>query len=65
MGCGGKDILLLPLAVDVGEWSASRPCHFTPGTRSIGGWVGPRAGLDPVKGDVYPTGCGVLISRVS
>jgi hypothetical protein len=38
-----------------GEWSASRPCRFTPGERApgthwIGGWVGPRAGLDDVEG---------------
>jgi hypothetical protein len=36
------------------EWSASRPCCFTPGektpgTQWIGGWVGPRAGLDDVE----------------
>jgi hypothetical protein len=36
------------------EWSASRPCRFTPeerapGTHWIGGWVGPRAGLDNVE----------------
>jgi hypothetical protein len=38
-------------ALDGGEWSASRPGHFTPrerppGTHWIGGWVGPRAVLD-------------------
>jgi hypothetical protein len=37
-----------------GEWSNSRPCRFTPGERAygshcIGGWVGPRAGLDDVE----------------
>jgi hypothetical protein len=36
-----------------GEWSASRPGRFTsergPGTHWIGGWVGPRAGLDAVE----------------
>jgi hypothetical protein len=36
-----------------GEWSASRPSHFTrkersTGTHWIGGWVGPRAVLDAV-----------------
>jgi hypothetical protein len=36
-----------------GEWSASRPGHFTPkeraiGTHLIGDWVGPRAVLDAV-----------------
>jgi hypothetical protein len=39
------------LALDGGEWSASLSCRFTPreaapGTRCIGGWLGPRAGLD-------------------
>jgi hypothetical protein len=37
-----------------GEWSASRPCRFTPGERApgthwIGGWVDPRAGLDDLE----------------
>jgi hypothetical protein len=37
-----------------GEWSASRPCRFTPwerapGTPVIGGWVDPRAGLDDME----------------
>jgi hypothetical protein len=37
-------IILLTLALDGGEWSASHPCHFTPretaaGTHCIGGWV--------------------------
>jgi hypothetical protein len=41
-------------ALDGGEWSASRPGPFTPGERAlgthwIGGWVGPRAGLDAVE----------------
>jgi len=40
-------------ALDGDEWSASCPGRFTPrerapGTRWIGGWVGPRAGLDTV-----------------
>jgi hypothetical protein len=39
------------VALDVGEWSDSHPGCFTdrerdPGTHWIGGWVGPRAGLD-------------------
>jgi hypothetical protein len=38
-------------APDGSEWSASRPCRFTqkeivPGTLWIGGWVGPKTGLD-------------------
>jgi hypothetical protein len=37
-----------------GVWSASHPCRFTTGERApctyqIGGWVGPRAGLDDVE----------------
>jgi hypothetical protein len=45
--------VLLTSALVGGEWSASRPCRFTPGERTlgthwIGGWVGPRAGLDDV-----------------
>jgi hypothetical protein len=42
------------MALDGGEWSASRPSHFTPGKRAldphwIGGWAGPRAGLNAVE----------------
>jgi hypothetical protein len=45
--------IFLTSALDGGEWSASRPGHFTlmeraPGTHWIGGWVGPNAGLDAV-----------------
>jgi hypothetical protein len=52
---GGVEIApsFLILAVDGGEWSASRLRRFTPrrgggapGTRCIGGCEGPRAGLD-------------------
>jgi hypothetical protein len=35
--------------LDGGEWSASLPGRFTPGTHWIGGWVGSRAGLDAVN----------------
>jgi hypothetical protein len=53
---GGVDIqihVFLTSALVGGEWSASRPSRFTPGERAtgthwIGGWVGPRAGLDDV-----------------
>jgi hypothetical protein len=43
----------LALALDGGDWSASRPSRFTsreraPGTHWIGGWVVPRAVLDAV-----------------
>jgi hypothetical protein len=51
---GGMDVqirIFLTSALDGCEWSASRPGRFTPGGRApgthwIGGWVGPRAGLD-------------------
>jgi hypothetical protein len=46
-----------------GEWSVSRHGRFTPGERApgthwIGGWVGPRAGLDDMekKKILVPTG---------
>jgi hypothetical protein len=43
----------LTSALDGSEWSASRSGIFTPkeiapGTQWIGGWVGPRTGLDAV-----------------
>jgi hypothetical protein len=46
--------VFLTLALDGGEWPASRPGRFTlgeraPGTHCIGGWVGLRTGLDDVK----------------
>jgi hypothetical protein len=42
------------MALDGGEWSASRPYRFNPGervpgTHCIGGWVGFRAGLGDVE----------------
>jgi hypothetical protein len=54
---GGVDVLIhifMTSALVGGEWSASRTYLFTPGekapgTHSIGGWVGPRAGLDDVE----------------
>jgi hypothetical protein len=46
--------IFLTSALAGGEWSASRPCRFTPrertpGTHWIGDWVGPRAGLDDME----------------
>ena len=42
--------LPLPSALGGGGWSTPRPGRFTPGerpgTHCIGGWVGPRAGVD-------------------
>jgi hypothetical protein len=51
---GGIAPTFLTSALDGGEWSASRPCRFTPGevapgTHGIGGWVGPRVGLGAVE----------------
>jgi hypothetical protein len=44
---------IAPRILDRGEWSASGTGRFAPrerapGTHLIGGWVGPRAGLDTV-----------------
>jgi hypothetical protein len=46
--------VLLTSALVGGEWSASRPGHFTPGekvrgTHWIGGWVSPRTNLDDME----------------
>jgi hypothetical protein len=50
----------------VGEWSASRPGHFTlgenvPGILCTGDWVGPKAGivvLEKIKSLLPPNGKG-------
>jgi hypothetical protein len=46
--------IFLTSALVKGECAASRPCRFipgerAPGTRWIGGWVGPRAGVDDME----------------
>jgi hypothetical protein len=54
---GGVDVLIhifLTSALVGGEWPSSRPGRCTPGEKDpgsdwIGGWVGPRAGLDDVE----------------
>jgi hypothetical protein len=43
--------IFLASALSGGEWSASRPCRFTPRERAlcihwINGWVDPKFGLD-------------------
>jgi hypothetical protein len=53
-GSGCIDLVLLTSALVLGEWSASCPGRFTPGERApgthwIGGWVGPRPGLNDVE----------------
>jgi hypothetical protein len=60
---GGVDVyihIFLTSALVGGEWSASRPGHFTPGERAprthwIGRWVDPRAGMDDVEKILDPT----------
>jgi hypothetical protein len=57
-GSGGIAPRFLTSALDGGEWSASGTSRFTtgeiaPGTHWIGGWVGPKAGLDAVKNRIY------------
>jgi hypothetical protein len=54
---GGVDVqidIFLTSVLFGDEWSALRPCRFTPwerapGTHWIGVWVGPRAGKDDVE----------------
>jgi hypothetical protein len=57
---GGSGCIVLPFltsALDGGEWSTSLPGRVTPGeiapplpgTHWIGGWVGPRTGLDVME----------------
>jgi hypothetical protein len=48
-GSGGTAPTLLTSALDGGEWSASPLGKEPLVTQSIGGWVGPRAGLDAVE----------------
>jgi hypothetical protein len=53
-GSEGTAPPFLTTASDGGEWSATLTSCFTPreiapGTHWIGGWVGPRAGLDAVE----------------
>jgi hypothetical protein len=50
----------LTSALDGGEWSVSRTGRFiprekAPDTQCIGGWVGPRAGLDMVSERKIPS----------
>jgi hypothetical protein len=49
---GGVDVQIqisLTSALVRGEWSASRPGRFTPGTHWVGGWANLRASLDDVE----------------
>jgi hypothetical protein len=51
---GGVALPFLISALDGGDWSASRPRHFTPrekatATHSKGNWVGHRPDLEAVQ----------------
>jgi hypothetical protein len=60
--CGSGSIAEPILSTRHEMWSASRPGRFTPWGRSpfthwIGGWVGPRAGLDMIVKRKIPSPC--------
>jgi hypothetical protein len=55
---GGVDVQIhvsLTLALVGGEWSASRSGERATGTHWIGGYVGPRTGLDDVEKNKFLT----------
>jgi hypothetical protein len=61
-GSAGIAPRILTSVLDGVEWSASRPGRFIPRERApsthwIGGWVGPRAGLDAVVKIRIPSPC--------
>jgi len=60
-GSGSIDQRILNFELGGGDWSATRPYRFTPGTHWIGDWVGPRAGLDSVAERKMPFTCLVTI----
>jgi hypothetical protein len=56
-GSGCIDQRVLDLSTSWSEWSVSRPGRFTPGTQWIGGWAGPKTGMDDVEErNLTPTG---------
>jgi hypothetical protein len=70
-GSGDSSTHSLPSALDGGERSASRLATLSPGEKArgtdwIGGWVGPRAGLNAVvrKEIVVSQRCTTSLSRL-
>jgi hypothetical protein len=57
--------IFLTSALVGGDWSAAWPCRFTPGTHWIGGWVGPRAGLDYVEKRKFLTAPGLELQPLA
>jgi len=51
-GCGGKTSIILNLALDRQEWSATHPGKIAPCTHGKGGWVGLTAGLDVLEKNI-------------
>jgi hypothetical protein len=49
--------MFLNSALDGDKWSDLRVDRFTLGSHWIGGWVGPRAGLDAVANRKIPSPC--------
>jgi hypothetical protein len=61
MGSGGTASTFFTSKTDGGGWSDSCLCRFTmetaADTHCIGGWVGPRAGLDGTGKKQFPSSC--------
>jgi hypothetical protein len=49
LGSGGIAPPFLTSALDGGDWSASRPGRFTPGTQCLWGCLGPTSGLETLE----------------
>jgi hypothetical protein len=56
--------IFLTSALAGGEWSASLPGRFTPGTHWVGGWVVPTAGLDGMEKRKFLTLTGLELRPV-
>jgi hypothetical protein len=49
MGSGGIDTPFVTSALGEDEWSVYRSTERSPCTHSVGGWMGPTAGLNAVE----------------